>query len=116
MSRVSRATGAPAYVASSFWRRLRGLFVNVPEDAVLMIAPCSSIHTFGMKAAIDVAFFDAEGLVVDAYMGLRPWRVRKCRMAAGVLERYSRIEEGPESWWLPGDRITLDVKRKEDEQ
>ena len=116
MPGLSRATSAPAYVASSFWKRLRGLFADVPEDAVLMIVPCSSIHTFGMKGAIDVAFFDAEGLVVDAYMGLEPWRVRKCRRAAGVLERFSRIEEGPESWWLPGDRITLDVKRKEVER
>lgn len=114
MEQSDGAIGAPVYVAGSFVKRLRGLFAPIPDNAVLIIVPCSSIHTFGMKAEIDIAFFSYEGEVLDAHMGLRPWRVCRCPEAMGVVERFSRIDDGPDSWWSPGDRMTLGFKRNEE--
>ena len=49
------------HVARSFLQRARGLLGRAPlaADEALLIRPCSSIHTFGMRFAIDVVFIDA---------------------------------------------------------
>lgn len=68
-----------------------------------MLVPCRSIHTLGMSGPIDVAFFDASGLVLRAYAGLPPRRFLRCRRAAGVLERISSNRE----WFAEGEFLSL---------
>jgi uncharacterized protein len=41
----------------------------------LWIEPCSSIHMFFMRFAIDAVFVDRGGTVTRAVTGLRPWRI-----------------------------------------
>lgn len=41
----------------------------------LWIHPCKSIHTFGMRFAIDAVFLDRRHRVVRVVRGLRPWRM-----------------------------------------
>ena len=53
--------------AFSFTARVRGLFAWKHTDKTLMLAPCRSIHTFGMKHAIDVAFVDRDGATALAH-------------------------------------------------
>lgn len=63
LSRVSwQKTEVPLFprvsVASTFAQRARGLLGTQPRPELLMIAPCHSIHTFGMRYPIHIAFFD----------------------------------------------------------
>jgi uncharacterized protein len=69
--------------------RIRGLLgrSGLPEGNALAIEPCSSIHTFFMKFAIDAVFVDGAGRVVHAIRDLRPWRATRVhRAAAQVVE------------------------------
>jgi hypothetical protein len=76
------------HVARSFLQRARGLLGRsaIDADEALLIHPCASIHTFGMRFAIDVVFIDPRGRVLALHEALRPWRVARCRGAAAVLE------------------------------
>lgn len=60
-------------VAGSFWARQRGLLLRPDADGALWIERCRSVHTHGMRYAIDVAFVDRAGRVVDVRR-LQPWR------------------------------------------
>ena len=64
--------------------RRRGLLgrSTFEEDAALIIAPCSSIHTFFMRMAIDVVFAARDGRVLKTYSTLPAWRIG---FAAGAL-------------------------------
>lgn len=64
-------------LADSFLGRLRGLLARPPldHDQGLLLMKCDSVHTAGMRYAIDVAFLDAEGTVVRSVADLEPWRV-----------------------------------------
>jgi uncharacterized membrane protein (UPF0127 family) len=80
--------GLEIEVARSFRRRLLGLALRrrPPPGRALLIPRCRSVHTFGMRFAIDVAFLDGEGRVLRAVPAVPPWRVVSCSGAAGVLE------------------------------
>jgi len=53
----------------------------------MWIAPCSGIHTFFMRFAIDVVFVDHGLRVVRVRPGLRPWRLGPFVLGAhGVFE------------------------------
>lgn len=76
-------------VADTFFARLKGLLGKreLPPGGGLWIKPCNSIHTFGMKFPIDVAFLDREMQVVALAKTLRPNRVAPfCSRASSVLE------------------------------
>jgi uncharacterized membrane protein (UPF0127 family) len=75
-------------VARGLRARLVGLAFRRGMEAgeVLVIPRCRSVHTFGMRFAIDVVFLDARGRVVDVRHRVRPFRVVGCRRAAAVVE------------------------------
>lgn len=76
-------------VAESLSARMRGLLgrAGLAVGAGLWIRPCSSIHTVGMRFAIDAAFVDAQSRVLRTYHALSPWRVTRIVWGAvGVLE------------------------------
>ena len=75
-------------VAHSFVTRALGLLVGKPLGGGegLLIAPCSSIHTFGMRYAIDVVFLDRRGCVLRVCAAVGAARMRIARHARGVLE------------------------------
>jgi uncharacterized protein len=63
-------------VADGWWSRSRGL---LGRDALapgegLLLTPCRSIHMYGMRFPLDVAFLDREGTVVETYADLAPGR------------------------------------------
>jgi len=73
-------------------------------EEVLLIAPCRRIHTVGMRFALDVAFIDAQGLVLRSLRGLVPGRLPAgCRGAAAVLERRA----SDKGWFVPGQQVML---------
>lgn len=67
-------------LATTFWRRFKGLQLRrqLPAEAGLLLAPCSSLHTCFMRFAIDVIMLDRGGTVLQVRRGVRPWRVVLC--------------------------------------
>lgn len=63
--------------ADSFIKRLKGLLgslgLNTGEG--LIIKPCNSVHTIGMKFAIDVAFVDKDNIVLRIIDNMQPGKL-----------------------------------------
>lgn len=75
-------------VAKGFRARLLGLAWRDPADAGpgLLIPRCASVHTFGMRFALDVFFLDRAGRVIAVRRRVPPRRVVWQRGAAAILE------------------------------
>ena len=113
MSRVSTKPDAPGtcsaiVIAASFRARFVGLLSSrvCAHGEILVLTSCHSIHTFGMREPIDVAFVDASAQVVAAYRALPPCRLRSNQQAVAVLER--RASDSA-AWFEPGQRLTLSL-------
>jgi len=63
--------------AANAFSRLRGLLGtrSLAPGHALWLRPCSSIHTLGMRYAIDALFLDKHSKVVKAAQGIRPQRL-----------------------------------------
>ncbi|MDT8903676.1 DUF192 domain-containing protein [Anaeroselena agilis] len=77
-----------ARLADSFFTRLRGLLgtEGLPDGGGLVIRPCCSIHTFGMKYPIDVLFAADGDRVAHTVANLGPGRMTLCRGSRYVIE------------------------------
>ena len=75
-------------IADSFFCRLKGLLGRdgLEKGEGLLISPCSSIHCFGMKFAIDAIFLDNDYRVVAVYPEMKPGAMASDRKARYVLE------------------------------
>jgi uncharacterized membrane protein (UPF0127 family) len=92
-------------VADTFASRFKGLLGRDGIEGALCIKPATSVHTLGMRFAIDVAFCDGELIVVDT-ITMRPNRLGRPRPKARcVIE----AEAGAfERWHLkPGDQLEI---------
>ncbi|MGH2993530.1 MAG: DUF192 domain-containing protein [Solirubrobacterales bacterium] len=69
--------------------RLLGLALLKRERAApgLLIPRCRSVHTFGMRFVLDLAFLDRDGAVISRRPNVPPGRVVFERRAVAVLER-----------------------------
>jgi uncharacterized protein len=54
--------------------------------AGLLIPRCSSVHTFGMRFALDLVFLDGNGAICSVRRKVPPRRFASDRRAAAVLE------------------------------
>jgi uncharacterized protein len=86
---------ASAEVADTRRARRRGLLGRESIEGALIIEPCRWIHTVGMKFPIDVAYLDAEGIVVKTIqmqrfrVGIPVWNARSVIEAeAGAFGRW----------------------------
>ncbi len=59
---------------------------SLPEGTALIIAPCSAVHTFGMRFAIDVAFVAKDGRVLKVRHAVAPRRMTAALGAFAVVE------------------------------
>ena len=97
-------------IAHTFLSRLKGLLgaSGPAEGEGLWIVPCRGVHTFGMRTPIDVAFLNAEWVVVGVLSRLPPNRIGGFfRGARGVLElRAGTLEV---TGTAPGDRLEIEA-------
>ncbi len=96
---------AAAETARTRRERTRGLLGRDGFAGALVLRRCRHVHTIGMRFAIEVAFCDADGLVLRTST-LRPWRLSPFVFrAAMVIE----AEAGAfERWGLRvGDRVEV---------
>jgi len=96
---------ASAEVAASRGARAKGLLGRDGIDGVLVLDGVRSVHTFGMRFPIDVAFCDDGGRVLRIVTMRRARVSRPVRKAARALE----AEAGAFAHWgiRCGDRIEL---------
>ena len=97
-----RLEGMEIRVAATPRARLLGLSrLRARPPCGLLLPSTRSIHTFGMRFALDLVWLDARGRAVRVDAAVPPRRVRWCAAARAVLELPSREERaGPE----PGPR------------
>lgn len=78
----------PVRVAERGWDRTRGLLgrPRITGSEGLLITRCSSVHTVGMRYAIDVVFLDRHGCIARVVESVKPMRMAMCRGAVSVLE------------------------------
>ena len=103
-------------LATGFCMRARGLLLRrrgwLGCDGVLLLAPCRSVHTIGMRHEIDIAFVGGDGGVLRSERKVRPLRMLSCSGAVAVLERFSPLPgDGnvcfDDDWPKVGDVIDL---------
>lgn len=113
------APNAVVHEANGFVGRLLGLArisaYEVPGGHALLLRRCSSIHTFGMRFAIDLAFAAADGTVLRVIRGVPPNRVRRCPKASIVLETHAGelgrfLEDGRGAGSRLNSRIPRDAR------
>ena len=82
------ATGGIVHEATTRGARLLGLaFLDpIPYDHGLWLPDCRSVHTFGMRFELDVAFLDERGRLLRLERRVSRRRILICRRAFGVLE------------------------------
>ena len=80
--------GLRVYEARSWAARRDGLggLPELPEDCGLWIAPCRSIHTIGMRFAIDLVWLDGDDAVRGVVHDVAPRRQRSDLRARSVIE------------------------------
>ena len=86
---LNRPTSLRVMLADNFWSRLVGLLLHrsLPNDEALLLVPCASIHTFGMRITIDVIFLDKQNKVLGFSDHVTPNRIRSApRGTVKVLE------------------------------
>jgi uncharacterized protein len=64
----------------------------LPEGAGLLLPRTRSVHTFGMRFALDLVWLDGGGRVVRVDRDVPARRVRGCRAASAVVELPSRAD------------------------
>ncbi len=97
-----------AWMANNPFARLLGLLgrKTLPEGSALVLQPCSGVHMFGMRFAVDALYLDGAQRVLHTVSNLAPWRVgpldprAECviEMPVGTLAR---------THTAVGDEITL---------
>lgn len=92
-------------VARGRRERARGLLGRDGIEGAMWLAPSRSVHTVGMRFAIDVAFCDGEGVV------LRIVTLSRYRVALPVLKARAVVEAeaGTFARWnlQPGDKLEV---------
>jgi uncharacterized protein len=66
-----------AEVADTFFLRLKGLLgrSSLPSGRGIIIKPANSIHTIGMKFAIDVIYVDRHGTILKIVENMPPGKI-----------------------------------------
>ncbi|HEX7636843.1 MAG TPA: DUF192 domain-containing protein [Burkholderiaceae bacterium] len=78
--RVRTAAGWPSRTLAMLDPR------ELRDPCGLWVKPCRTVHTFGLRHAVDVIFLRADGVVTKVVSRMKPWRLTRCAEARTVLE------------------------------
>ena len=97
-----------ADVADTSAKRRTGLLKHTKLDTGegLWIAPCESVHSFGMKFAIDVVYLDRKKKVRKIRKNMVPRRISACLTAHSVLELPVGVIDASRT--EPGDQLEFE--------
>ena len=101
--------GRPLLIAARFRRKAKGLLFSPEHAGALLLAPCNDVHTVGMRHAIDVAFVDRLGRVVEAHRSVGPLRRLRNAKAVAVVERFASCDA---PWFAEGDQVVISGGRE----
>ena len=96
-----------AMLTGSVWERMRGLLwrPRLREREALLIDRCASVHTWGMRYPLDLAFMDRKWKIRKLVREVKPWRMAWCaaaavtlEMPAGAIDRL-KLETGMQLTW-----------------
>ncbi|MBP3884693.1 MAG: hypothetical protein J6D54_07135 [Olsenella sp.] len=90
-------------VLATWHARMHGLLGPRARGRPVLLERCRSIHTFGMRYAIDVALVAADGRVLQSVRGLGRGCLLACEQASYVLERPAARSP----WPVEGERLVL---------
>ena len=81
---------------TNFLERLVGLLgaKGLDKDEAILISPCSSVHTIGMRFAIDVLFLDHQYRILKVVKSLKPWRFAGAKGCKMVVELAANSIDG----------------------
>jgi uncharacterized membrane protein (UPF0127 family) len=97
---IATLFGREVREAAGFPARFLGLaYLDLDQvGSGLLIPACSSVHTFGMRFALDIGFLDRDGGLLVVRSAIPAKRIVSCREAGAVLEIPS--SQGGEFWRL----------------
>lgn len=74
--------------AETFLERAGGLLFRqkLADAEALLLKPCNSIHTVGMRYSIDVVYLNANGFILKIIKDMKPFKFSYCKNAKVVLE------------------------------
>jgi uncharacterized membrane protein (UPF0127 family) len=72
---------ASCEIADSFGARTKGLLGRDGCEGAILLTPARGVHTFGMRFGVDVAFCDADMVVIDT-VAMRRRRMGRPRLHA----------------------------------
>jgi uncharacterized membrane protein (UPF0127 family) len=75
-------------LTTNAWDRARGLLgrPRLQTGEGLLIDPCPSVHTIGMRYPLDLVFLDADFRLLKQISELAPLRWARCANARATLE------------------------------
>ncbi len=87
--RSGAVLGQTVQLAEGWWRRAVGLLgrPDLPHGCGLLLVPCASVHTLGMRFPVDVAFLDGKGRILETRTDLPPGR-----FAVGGTDVHATLE------------------------
>ncbi|KRV47011.1 hypothetical protein AQ490_09645 [Wenjunlia vitaminophila] len=105
--RIPGTPPLPLEIAASYRARTRGLLGRTGIDGALLLTPAASVHTIGMRFAIDVAYLDRHDTVL-AVRTMPPGRLGRVRLRA---RRVLESEAGAMGRWglRPGVAVQFDA-------
>jgi len=78
---------------------------SLDRHTAFILAPCSAVHTIGMRFSIAVIFVRRDGTVARVVGHLRPWRIAVSLGAFSAVELAARSPRDLEV--QPGDRLIV---------
>jgi len=80
--------GLTILVAGNRRSRMLGLskLDELPDDHAMLFERCRSVHTGGMRFALDLLWIDKQGAVVRLDRDIAPRRLKTCLRARAVIE------------------------------
>lgn len=83
-------------LADGLWTRTRGLMgrAQLPPGEGLLLMPCSSIHMFHMKFALDVIFVTSDFVVTDLVEAIAPGKTYVAKAHHGKVRAALEVPAG----------------------